>query len=237
MKKIFIILVITFSVQSCKDSVGTSGTVQYSGNLSEVMGGKLDATITLNELKSKKNLYALGVMENLSGEIQIFNSQPLNSRRGPEKIEIDRNFQAKAALLVYAQVDEWQEIEVPKAILTMGQFESYIDYTAEKAGIDTSKPFPFLLQGYIRKLNWHIVNLNQNTVQRSHMDHIKAGLNGVTVEENVEILGFFSKDHQGVFTHHGSNVHMHFKSKSELLAAHLDDILLGEYMTLKLPKQ
>ena len=53
---------------------------------------------------------------------------------------------------------------------------------------------------------------------------------------DVEILGFFSKQHEGVFTHNGSNTHMHFRTDDVSLAGHVDGIFLGENMTLKLPK-
>ena len=117
------------------------------------------------------------------------------------------------------------------------QFEDFLEYTALKAEIDTSKPFPFMIEGHIRKINWHVVNWNENNVNHSREAHMASGLNGIVVEENVEIIGFYSKDHKGVFTHHNANWHMHFRAKDQNLAGHLDDLLLGEYMTLKLPKQ
>lgn len=237
MKNSIIILLVTMFVLSCKQDTSTSYEVTYSGNLSDVMGGKLDATMSLTDLKDLKNLYALGVIDNLNGEIQVFNSEPILSRRGADDINMSRNFQAKAALVVYAQVAEWQEIEIPKAILTMKQFEPFLEGNAKKAGLDTSKPFPFMIEGYVRKLNWHIVKRGTGNQQQSHMDHMKTGLSGVTVEEKTNIIGFYSNAHQGIFTHHDSKVHMHFKSENGSIAGHVDDLLLGEYMTLKLPKQ
>ena len=94
-----------------------------------------------------------------------------------------------------------------------------------------------MMEGYIRKINWHIVNWDENSSNHSRETHMNSGLNGIIVEEDVEILGFYSKDHKGVYTHHDENWHMHFTAKDQNLAAHLDDLLLGEYMTLKLPKQ
>ncbi len=237
MKTYIILLGLLVTVLSCKQKSFETDGVQYSGNLRDVMSGDIEATITLNELKSMKNLYALGAVEGLDGEVQIFNSQPFISKRESDKIKIERNFQSNAAMLVYAQVPEWHEIEVPKAIYTLKQFEPFLTHHAEQAGIDTSKPFPFMLEGNVRKLSWHIVKFNPEVEVRSMMDHMKMGLNGVTVEEKAEILGFYSKDHQGVFTHHDSNMHLHFRTENEALAGHADDLILGAYMTLKLPKQ
>ncbi len=236
-KVLFLLSIVFLALTACEQKSNIVDGVEYSGALREIMEGKLDATITLNELKSIPNLYALGVVEGLKGEIQIFNSQPYNSKRSPEMATIYRNFQDNAALLVYAQVPEWQEISIPKAILTKKQFEVYLEYTAVKAGVDTSKPFPFMVEGYIRKMNWHIVNWDENNNNHSHEAHKKSGLIGVLVDEKVNIIGFFSKNHKGLFTHHTTNMHMHFKVENQKLAGHTDDFLLGEYMTLKLPKQ
>ena len=53
----------------------------------------------------------------------------------------------------------------------------------------------------------------------------------------IDILGFYSEAHKGVFTHHDSNLHMHFKTETVNLAGHVDYIFLGSNMTLKLPEQ
>ncbi|MBT8261831.1 MAG: acetolactate decarboxylase [Bacteroidia bacterium] len=233
-----IIAVSSLALQSCKqETTDTVEGIKYAGALRDIMSGKLDSNIALNELKEVPNLYALGAMAGLKGEIQIFNSQPYNSRVTPEFLELDKDFDANATLLVYAQVPEWQEFSIPKAILTLKQFDDYLEYTAVQAGIDTNQPFSFMIEGYVRKIDWHIVDWDENNTNHSRESHMKSGLNGVLVEEDVEILGFYSKDHKGIYTHHDANWHMHFNAKDRNLAGHLDDLLLGEYMTLKLPKQ
>ena len=233
-----IIVVTTLSLQSCKqETTGSVEGIKHAGALKDIMSGDLESKISLDELKEIPNLYALGASAGLKGEIQVFNSRPYRSRVTTEQYVIDEDFNANAALLVYTQVPEWQEISIPKAILTLRQFSDFLEYTAIRAGVDTSQPFPFMIEGYVRKIDWHIVNWDENNVNHSRDAHLKSGLNGIMVEENVEILGFYSKDHKGIYTHHDENWHMHFNAKDQNLAGHLDDLLLGEYMTLKLPKQ
>lgn len=233
-----ILALIILSLQSCKQETTDSVEgIEHVGALKEIMSGNLDSNIKLDELKEVPNLYALGAMAGLKGEIQIINSQPYNSRVTAENFTVDKDFNASAALLVYTQVPEWQEFSIPKAILTLKQFEDFLEYTAVKAGVDTSRPFPFMIDGYVRKIDWHIVNWDENNASHSRESHLASGLNGIMVEEDVEILGFYSKDHKGIYTHHDANWHMHFNAKDQNLAGHLDDLLLGEYMTLKLPKQ
>ena len=237
---LYILLSFTVLFTACAEKEVNSlpaGQVYYDGALKNVMNGDLKSKKDMVTMSDMPNLYALGALAGLSGEIQVFDSQPYNSIQSEKMAIIDSSFNAKAAFLVYAQVPEWEEIEVPRPILTMKQFEDYVEYTAEKAGIDTSKPFPFLLEGYVRKINWHIVNWDPNMGSHSIAAHKNSGLNGVAVNEPVEIIGFYSNAHQGEFTHHSSNQHMHFTLKNRKLGGHVDDFILGEYMTLKLPKQ
>lgn len=53
--------------------------------------------------------------------------------------------------------------------------------------------------------------------------------------EAVDIVGFFSTAHKGVYTHHDSFVHMHIITKDERMMGHLDAIDM-ETMVLYLPK-
>jgi hypothetical protein len=52
---------------------------------------------------------------------------------------------------------------------------------------------------------------------------------------NAAVLGFYSNSHHAIFTHHTTNMHLHLKTLDNLLAGHIDDLILGEGMTLKLP--
>jgi acetolactate decarboxylase len=53
--------------------------------------------------------------------------------------------------------------------------------------------------------------------------------------EEVEIIGFFSTEHQAVFTHHDTYVHLHLMTKDESKMGHLDEVVFDE-MKLYLPK-
>lgn len=232
------ILSVAFLLYGCENkSIKTIDGVKSAGALHDVMSGKLEATISLDELKGIPNLYALGPVEGLKGEIQIFNSKPYVSRVSPNQLDIDTTFSAKAAMLVYAQVPEWKEISIPKAILTLQQFELFLTGMAKKEGVDTTKPFPFMIEGHVRKLGWHVVDWDENSgMEHSHKSHQLTGLKGVTLQDRVRIIGFYSTEHSGVFVPHDANWHMHFVLGNERVAGHLDELLLDEYMTLKLPK-
>ena len=54
--------------------------------------GDISAKVSLSKLKSIKHLYALGAIENLRGEIQIFNSKPYNTSVVDSSLIFDNSF-------------------------------------------------------------------------------------------------------------------------------------------------
>ncbi len=223
---------------SCKEVQNLSyQKVAHSGALHTIMSGDLDATASLDTLASKNNLYALGAVAQLKGEVQIFNGTPFISNINENEVAIDPTFSKKAALLVYAVVPSWEEIKIPSNINTQNELEAFIVKAADSLQIDTSTPFPFLIEGTISSLSWHIINWPEGDMEHTHQKHKKSGLNGELTNKEVSVLGFFSDKHKGIFTHHSTNFHMHFKTKDGLLAGHLDGIIPGAKMHLKLPKQ
>lgn len=224
----------TLLLSSCSKAPETE--VRYSGALRKMMFGDLQATASLDTLKQKQNLYAIGAVENLKGEIQVFDGRPLNSNVRTDEIVLDKTFGKKAALLVYAQVAKWQNIELPSKVNSSEKLEEFLEQQAKDRGLRTKEPFPFLIEGCVKSLKWHVIDWEEGDTVHSHQKHKEAGANGVLENEEVEIIGFYSQSHQAVFTHHSTFMHTHFKSKDEQIAGHVDDLLLGSTMILKLPK-
>jgi len=210
--------------------------VEYAGALkNSMLNGDITAKMKLSKLQQKKNLYALGAVGNLKGEIQIFNSKPIITSVKNEKIVFDDTFKKKASLIVYTQVLEWKDFKVPNKIKNRKEFENYLKLIAEKNGLDTKKPFPFLLNGKFKKNDWHVIDWDENDKEHTHEKHRESGLYGTIKNTDFEMLGFFSTNHAGIYTHHTTNMHIHFKTKDNTLAGHSDDFILGNNVILKLP--
>lgn len=224
-------------VMSCQsDQKKTSNTeVNHSGALRMIMSGNISSTISLDSLSNKEHFYALGAMENLKGEIQIFDSKPSNSSVVNDAIKINDSYNVNASLLVYTQVEEWNTFQVNKA-LTKSELEAKIFELAQANNVDTEKPFPFLIEGTVSSLDWHVINWKDGDMIHSHKKHKESGLNGTLSNSEVLILGFYSTKHKSIFTHHTTNMHMHFKTIDNSLAGHLDDVEISE-VQIKLPKQ
>ncbi len=238
MNKLVSIILLVMMATSCqyKGKKVSLFEVKHSGALRTIMSGNIQAVISLDSLSNKKNLYALGAVDNLKGEIQIFNSKPSNSFVIDGSLKIKDSYNLKAALLVYAEVEAWDSFQIEKS-KTKSELEEKIFKMAKSNGINLEKPFPFLLEGNVASLDWHVINWNEGDTIHNHKKHKASGLNGTLRNTDVEILGFYSTKHKAVFTHHTTNMHMHFKTDDTATTGHVDDLLLNETITLKLPKQ
>jgi len=198
--------------------------------------GDVSAKVALSEYAEVEHLYALGAVENLKGEIQIFDGLPVNSYVEDGVMKFDSSYGKKAALFVAAAVEEWRAFQVPDGIVTKEEFEDFVAKTALENGIDVSTPFPFLMEGVVKEANWHVINWKDGDMEHSHEKHIASGLNGAVEDAAIEMLGFYSNSHHAVFTHHTTNMHIHMRMADGIIAGHVDDLKLGKNMILKLPK-
>lgn len=232
------ITILILLVSSCQntDMKLTNTEVKYSGVLRTLMSGTIKPVISLDSLSNKKHLYALGAVGNLKGEIQIFDGKPSNSFVIDTTLQMKESFNLKAALLVYAEVEAWDITKI-STITTKNDLETTIFETAKSSGVNIEKPFPFLLEGTIASLDWHVINWKDNDTIHTHAKHKASGLNGTLKNREVQIIGFYSTKHKAVFTHNTTNMHMHFKTDDIAIAGHIDDLLLDDQLILKLPKQ
>ena len=120
----------------------------------------------------------------------------------------------------------------PQSIRTIKDVEKYID---EKT-IKNKRPFAFKLIGNISKAVIHIQNLPEGTKVSSPDEAHQGQTNYVLKNEDVEVIGFFSTEHKGVFTHHDSYIHLHLITKDEQKMGHLDELEINA-MKLYLPKE
>jgi acetolactate decarboxylase len=147
--QIFFVASILF-IFSCGNKSKTEQTfeVEYKGSLKDIMRkGDLSAKAELSEHKDVENIYALGAIENLKGEIQIFNSQPINSYVKHGIIKFDSTYLKSATLFVKSVVKEWISLQIPDKINSKIDLEKFIEKAAAENKININRPFPFLIEG------------------------------------------------------------------------------------------
>mgnify|MGYP001104009280 CR=1 FL=1 len=238
MIKFVLVYLFTVSISSCKTENRETSffKVEYSGALKNMMHkGDVSAKVELKKFENIKHFYALGAIENLKGEIQIFNSKPFNTEVIDSVLNVDNSFNKKATLLVYATIKNWKSFKIPKSVVTYKELEHYISHTAAENHIKIDEPFPFLIEGSAKYIDWHVINWKDGDTEHSHNKHISSGLNGRLKNKPVKMLGFYSDAHHAIFTHHTTNMHIHVKTDDNELAGHIDELNLGQGMILKLP--
>ncbi len=196
------------------------------GQMKDVMWkGELAGKINLDTISHKQHLYGLGPVEYLTGEILILNGKSYKSTVLPDgEIKVEESFHIKAPFFGYARVSNWKETSLPDSIQTIAQLETYLD----KLEGNASKPFFFKLSGQIEDATIHIVNLPKGTTVKSPQDAHLGQVNYQLTNEAVEILGFFSRNHKTIFTHHDSFLHMHLITADLKKMGHLDKVTLNK---------
>lgn len=208
--------------------------VKIAGAMRDVMWkGELEGKIKLDTISEKEGLFGLGPVSFLQGEIIIRDGVTYVSKVVSDStMEVQVLEGVSAPFLVSAQVSEWNDIELPSTVKSIQDVETFIDEETQKH----KRPFAFLLKGQVSQAKIHIQNLPEGT-NVSNPDEAHQGQISYSIgEENVEIVGFFSTQHQGIFTHHDSYLHMHLMTEDESKMGHLDELEIEE-MRLYLPHQ
>lgn len=208
--------------------------VQVAGAMREVMWkGRLEGAIRLDTIRDKKGLYGLGPASYLTGEVLVNDGEAYVSRVLTDStMAIEKADNVEAPFFVYGNVNEWRESVLPGEVTDIKDLESYLDAMTT----DDKRPFVFKLAGEVSLAKIHVVNLptgvKVSSPEEAHQRQTRYNLEN----EPVEIIGFFSTAHQGIFTHHDSFLHMHLITKDGKQMGHLDEAAFGEgEMRLYLP--
>lgn len=231
---------LTIGIISCNSikkeisSTDTYSDVKIIGAMKNVMWkGELGSRIDLDTISDKNGLYGLGPVSYLKGELLINDGKSYMSKvKSDSTMIVDKTFDVSAPFFVYANISKWNEIDLPSDIKSIQDLEKFID---EKT-TDYKRPFPFKLEGEISIATIHTQNLPEGTKVSSPDEAHQGQTNYGLANEESEIIGFFSTEHNGVFTHHDSFIHMHLITKDESKMGHLDELEIGN-MKLYLPKE
>ena len=212
----------------------TYSDVKITGAMKNVMWkGELNGIIKLDSIENKKGLYGIGPESYLTGEILINDGQAYVSKVLTDSaMTVEKSFNVSAPFFVHANVTEWNEIDLPSTIKSIQDLEKFID---EKSS-EYKRPFAFKLIGAVSKAIIHIQNLPKGTLVSSPEEAHKGQTNYNLENEDVEIIGFFSTEHKGIFTHHDLFSHLHLITKDESKMGHLDMVEINK-MKLYLPNK
>jgi acetolactate decarboxylase len=212
----------------------TTNEVKIVGEMKNVMWkGQLYGNIKLDTISNKTNLYGLGPVEYLSGEILIIDGKAYKSTViSDTTMNVEETYDIKAPFFGYANITRWTQQTLPDSIHTMQQLEQYLD----KVTKSSPRPFMFKLSGTVEQATIHIVNLPKGSKVSSPNEAHNGQKNYELNNEPSEIIGFFSTNHKAVFTHHDTYLHMHLMTTNRQKMGHLDEVLFKKgTMKLYLP--
>ncbi len=223
-----------FLISCGSNEVQNSNQVIVVGEMKNVMRkGELQASIALDTISDKSNLYGLGPLEYLRGEILILDGKAYQSLVSSDSTMIvEETYNIKAPFFGYATIPEWNEVKLPEHIQNITDLELYLDEITKSS----PRPFFFKLEGTVDTASIHIVNLPEGSKVSSPQEAHQGMVNYELEDEEVVIVGFFSTEHQTIFTHHDTYVHLHLITADRKQMGHLDAVSFKKgTMTLYLP--
>jgi acetolactate decarboxylase len=196
--------------------------IKIAGAMKNVMWkGKLGGIINLDTISNKKGLYGLGPVSYLTAELLIVDGKTYLSRViDSATMSVEENSKVEAPFFVYGNANEWQKEKLPADVTDIASLEKFIDGKTK----DFKRPFIFKLKGTVNSADIHIQNLPKGTMVSSPDEAHSGQVNYDLENEEVEIIGFFSTEHQAVFTHHDSYMHMHLITEDRSKMGHLDKV-------------
>jgi len=209
--------------------------VHIVGEMRNVMWkGQLGGTISIDTISNHKHLYGIGPIEYLSGEIMIMDGITyISTVNEDSSIHVESVSKVKAPFLAYASIPHWKAHSLPDSIQTISQLENYLDYIS----INASRPFLFKLSGVVDTALIHVMNLPKGATVSNPQEAHQSQVNYTLIDMEAEMLGFFSTEHQTIFTHHDTYVHLHLMSRDHKYMGHLDKVVFKKgSMTLFLPE-
>ncbi len=215
-----------------KANEGDLPEVHTVSAMREVMHkGELQGKFRFDTLSSTEHLYGIGPLEGLRGEILILDGVPLVSTYASgSTMHVAENTELSAPFFVYSKVSDWEETPLSADIVDLSSLENYL---IER--IDTlDEPFCFKLTGKADVAEIHVQNLPIGKKVSSPKEAHQGQVNYTLMNRDVTLVGFFSKNHQGIFTHHDTFMHLHLVTDAQDFMGHLDHIAMRD-MTLYLP--
>ena len=211
--------------------------VKTAGELKKIMReGNLSAHISLDTLLTNPHMYGLGPADGIKGELLIIDSKAFWCKVENEKINTSMNNNAKAAMLVYAQVPAWKSVTITDEVKDYAALEKLVEKFSLQNGQSLDIPFPFMIKGIANSASWHVINWKEG-VTHTFDNHKQFAKYGSFNNEEVTILGFYSNKHHSIFTHHTTNMHIHVTDKKNTTVGHLEEILAAaNTLTLLIPQ-
>jgi acetolactate decarboxylase len=197
--------------------------VKSIGELRKIMhDADLSAKVRLDTL-TRENLFAIGVVDSLHGQISIVNGKSLTSSIKDTYIKTDTTFNHSAAMFVYAYVKNWKVVTIEQDINNPEELELLVKRLASESGIDVSLPFPFMVKTWAKNLSYHVIDW-QSGIEHTADTHKQFAHELWQSASVVMMTGFYSENHQGIFTEYNRKMVVNAITSAPMTCGNLETI-------------
>jgi acetolactate decarboxylase len=233
MLKYLLFLLTAACIISCGKPTQTS-TIKVVGKMSEVMWqGELDGKISTDSINSPTS-YGLGPSAYLKGELLVVEGKTFESKVIDSlSHEVSDVAASQAPFFVYTTSSELVPVPLASGAIDFKSLEHQID------SMYSTYDYPLLVRidGLFSQLTVHSVNLPEGTTVSSP-DQAHQGLVSFHYKDiKGTLIGFFSRHHKSIFTHHDTFFHAHFISEDRRVLGHVEQLQMSTLSTqLKVSK-
>jgi hypothetical protein len=221
-------------------SAAPAFSIQTYGSLNRAMeDGDTEPKLSLAKLRGDKTLIGLGALSGFRGELliadgEIWASYPKDD--GTSYAQEVGTREEVAAFAVTAHVPRWQGLPIPENV-SFDDLEDNVAKLATDAGLDPERPFPFMIDGALVNLKFHVVDgrafppgtkLNDDALMAAAAKTTRASTPGV-------LVGFYSKRSAPEFLHPNSHLHLHVLIRADQQMGHVDHVDLPSGITFRVP--
>ncbi|MCB9853467.1 MAG: acetolactate decarboxylase [Phycisphaerales bacterium] len=215
---------------------------QY-GQMHKVLSGgagNAKGIVGVDNLLKRPNAIGVGALAGLEGEITISDGKAWIARPDGQGLRIEVATAAaneQASMMTVSYVDAWRDVPIDRD-LAGEALESFIGEQAAASGIDTGRPFPFMLAGSASDLQLHVIHgaCPMRPGGRLTPDEQPWRL---TIDRLTpcRVVGFYAQDSVGKLTHPGTSIHAHalLSESGREITGHIERIAMARGGVLKLP--
>lgn len=209
-------------------------SVRWVGAQRDVLGGDVEGKVDLRLLTQRPHLYALGPRAGVSGEITVFDGEPWVARIVDRQILVTADLDHAACFLVYDHVGLWRERVEEKPIDDEAVLTAAVLGAAGAVGLDADAPLIFLLRSPAASVTFHVLD-KRDGLPHTPERHERAKVRFELARQAVEVLGFYSTGHRGIFTPKDSDLHMHFRTLDGRASGHVERIAVDPGAVIAVP--
>ncbi len=206
-----------FLVSLLLAGVGDAQVVATGAMRRTMWEGRRAGIIAMDTL-ARPGLYGMGPLAHMLGEITLIDGQSHVARFVGDSLVVIVDSTAKAPFFVHGRVKGWMDVPLPVAVKDDKVLESVL------GALDRSEPFFFELDGRFDTVEVHVWDLPADSSFTGPEEGARFKRHLSLRDVQGKVVGVFSRKHRTVFTHHDSDVHLHFLSADGRVMGHVDHL-------------